>query len=98
MLKQFASIIRKVKVEAKVEQTRACSSLNLNLDLSLLHLLRPCWNFLLNILRGVHSGIQDQETHEVPVYPQASPQSAWHDCGNEPLITCQPVPEQQELQ
>jgi hypothetical protein len=32
----------KVKVEAKVEQTRACSTLNLNLGVSLLHSLRPC--------------------------------------------------------
>ena len=32
----------KVKAEAKVEQTRTCSTLNLNLDLSLLHSLRPC--------------------------------------------------------
>jgi hypothetical protein len=32
----------KVKAEAKVEHTRTCSTLNLNLDLSLLHSLRPC--------------------------------------------------------
>ena len=52
----------KVTAEAKVEQTRTCSTLNLNLDLSLLHSLRPCWKALLNILRGVHQ----QTPHHLP--------------------------------
>jgi len=50
----------KVKAEAKVEQTRTCSTLNLNLDLSLLHSLRPCWKALLSILRDVHPVIRDR--------------------------------------
>jgi len=41
MLKKSSSR-KKVEAEAKVEQTRTYSTLYLNLDLNLLHSLRPC--------------------------------------------------------
>jgi hypothetical protein len=56
LLEQDAEKVRqrywKVKDEVKAEK-KVCSTLNLNLDLSLLQMLRPYWTAFLSILRGV---------------------------------------------
>ena len=50
MLKQPAGVIGRLRFRAKAEMMPVQSSLNLYLDLNLLHSLRPCWAGFLNIL------------------------------------------------
>jgi len=55
MLKKPASDIGRLRFRLRLRKQRAWSILNLNLDLSLLQTLRPCWAAFLSILRFVFS-------------------------------------------
>ena len=54
MLKKSASGSRRLKLRSRLRK-RVCSTLNLNLDLSLLQMLRPCWTNFFSILPGIRS-------------------------------------------
>ena len=83
MLKKSASSYWKVKVEVKAENKRAFSTLNLNLDLSLLQMLRLCWpgfrsmGMLILFFVVLMGGAPSHESNAMEATPAAPKSDEW---------------------